>query len=364
MTMQVLESGAASEWLEILGRVSGWDFYQLPSYHRLAEIRGEGQALLFVYQKTGIIVALPLLIRPLNSIAGSRQLSAGLNDATSVYGYSGPLANSNVPDEEMRHAFQEALRYRLQELGVITVFSRFHPLVATSAWLHGLGEIRDSGTTVSLDLTRPADEQWRLIRSNHRRQIKKLSLDGFESYCDTSLEHLDDFVSIYHDTMRHVGAQPSYFFNKAYFESLLSESKIGMQLFVTRHDGDVVSGGLFSLCRRIVQYHLGGTRGEYRRFAPMKHLFNTVRLWATDQGATVFHLGGGVGGRQDSLFEFKAGFSPVRHTFQTWRWVVDQAAYDQLVAAQDRWNQLHNTVCLDAEFFPRYRCPATPAEPS
>jgi hypothetical protein len=46
----------------------------------------------------------------------------------------------------------------------------------------------------------------------------------------------------------------------------------------------------------------------------------------------VFHLGGGKGGRNDSLFEDKAGFSPNRHPFHTWRLVTDREAYRRLVA--------------------------------
>jgi hypothetical protein len=45
----------------------------------------------------------------------------------------------------------------------------------------------------------------------------------------------------------------------------------------------------------------------------------------------LFHLGGGKGGQNDSLFTYKAGFSPQRHAFHTWRVVADPEAYRSLM---------------------------------
>src|SRR6202042_568419 len=47
-----------------------------------------------------------------------------------------------------------------------------------------------------------------------------------------------------------------------------------------------------------VLYHLGGARVEFRPLIKKKLIFDTVRLWANEIGARVFHLGGGVGARE------------------------------------------------------------------
>ena len=52
------------------------------------------------------------------------------------------------------------------------------------------------------------------------------------------------------------------------------------------------------------------------------------------RGNRVMHLGGGLGGAHDSLFDFKAGFSKDRQPFRTWRVVVDPVRYAELSQAR------------------------------
>ena len=76
-----------------------------------------------------------------------------------------------------------------------------------------------------------------------------------------------------------------------------------------------------------------------------------ARNWAKDRGNDVLHLGGGVGSRNDSLFEFKAGFSKTRHDFVTWHLVFMPDVYDDLEKKRD-------SILGPAEdvgYFPAYR---------
>jgi hypothetical protein len=131
---------------------------------------------------------------------------------------------------------------------------------------------------------------------------------------------LRDFVSVYYETMRRVRAQDGYFFEEEYFLGLAEQLGETLQLFIVRApDGEIMGGGLFTLCDGIVQYHLGGTRNAALKLSPAALMFDQVRLWGNEQGARFLHLGGGVGASEDSLFQYKAGFSHRRHTFATLR---------------------------------------------
>jgi hypothetical protein len=184
---------------------------------------------------------------------------------------------------------------------------------------------------------------------------------GVTGALDPEQRHLPEFIALYHETMRRVKAEESYFFDATYFTALVKSLGPVVKLFVAKMpDGEVISGGLFTLYDGIVQYHLGGTRDSALKRSPMMLIFETVRRWANQNGAHTFHLGGGVGAKTDSLFQFKARFSPQRHKFVTWRWIVTPEAYRELSERKHVWNSERGLKAISPSFFPAYRCPAEP----
>ena len=360
--LYVLRPEQRTRWMDVLAQSFQHDFYHLPAYHALAEERGEGQAYLFLCTEGDHFVAVPLLLRSIGTEPGLERLGEGWWDATCVYGYAGPVAShTNIPDAVLQR-FRIALRKALFERRIVSAFSRLHPLIPQRGFLAGLGECTFIGQTVSVDLTLPVDVQRAQYRKNHKRDINKLRRLGATWLHDQNKIYLDEFVEIYHDTMQRVGASDVYLFEKAYFERLLSTSESQFHLFLCLMEKEVICGGLFALCDGIVQYHLGGTRSSFLELSPMKLLFDTVRLWANEQQARVFHLGGGTGVQEDTLFHFKAGFSDQRHAFATWGWVLLPDVYDQLCQAKVREDGGKALGLSSAEFFPAYRYPVASAQ--
>ncbi|MBV8213447.1 MAG: GNAT family N-acetyltransferase [Verrucomicrobia bacterium] len=346
------------EWIEVLRRVVRYDFYHLPQYHRVEERRVGAMAHLFTYCEGDYLIALPLLLRP---VGGG---PSGWNDATSVYGYGGPVASHESMPQRVVQKFQAALREALVERRVIAVFSRLHPLIAQYDLLAGLGECRSSGRTVSIDLTLPVEGQRAQYRGGHKRLINKQRREGIVTCLyDQEKRFLSEFVSIYEETMRRVNAEHTYFFREDYFSQLVRELRPVLQLFVAVTGGKAAAGGLVTSCNGIVQYHLGGTRDEFVKLSPMTLILDTVRLWANEIGARAFHLGGGVGAKEDSLFSYKAGFSDRRHNFKTWRWVLAPEIYGELCERRARINRLQGLELALADYFPAYRSPVLPRVP-
>jgi hypothetical protein len=315
-----------------------------------------------VYTHAGYTIALPLLLRPLSNLPGMGQIGNGWQDASSVYGYAGPVVSHAEMPRSLLLDFGLALRTTLRELQVLAVFSRLHPLISQTEILCGLGECRSTGQTVSIDLTIPADIQRAKYRKTHKEGINRLKRWGAVCSPDYDKRHLDDFIGIYYETMCRVNASKSYFFSHNYFEYLVQGLASNIHLFLVWMNERIICGGLFVVCNGIVQYHLGGTLNEFIRFAPMKLLLETVRLWALEQNLRVFHIGGGLGGHQDSLFHFKAGFSDRRHAFVTWRWVLFPEVYEQANATKQAWNKRHGLEAGAIDYFPAYRCPALASE--
>jgi pyridoxal phosphate-dependent aminotransferase EpsN len=342
----------------VLGHMMQHDLHHLPQYHRVEEHRLKATAHLFTYDDGDYLIALPLLLRPVGD------LLPGWNDATSVYGYGGPIASHQRIPEPVVRAFQAALREEVVERNVIAVFSRLHPLIGQHDLLAGLGECRAIGQTVSIDLTLSLEKQRAQYRDTYSRRINKQRREGsIACLHDQEKRYLGDFVSIYNETMRRVKADGSYFFGQDYFSQLACELGSVLQLFVAVIGSKLAAAGLFTICDGIVQYHLGGTRDEFLKLSPMPLIFDTVRLWASEIGAHVFHLGGGVGAKEDSLFHYKAGFSDRRHNFATWRWIVAPEVYRDLCERQTRMNKLQGLEPALADYFPAYRCPKIPRAP-
>lgn len=344
--------------MEVLGEVVQHDFYHLPQYHRIEEGRLQAAAHLFAYREDGYLIALPLLLRPVGEGA------EGWNDATSVYGYCGPVASHEMIPEPVIRNFQVALRRELAKRHVVAVFSALHSVISQRGLLAGLGECPVIGQTVSIDLTLPPESQRAQYRYTCKRRINGQHRKGIVCIHDLEKRYLSEFNSIYEATMRRVNATADYFFGADYFFQLVRELGSTLQLFVVLIEDKVAAAGLVTIHGGVVQYHLGGTRVEFLKFSPMTFLFETVRLWANEVGARIVHLGGGVGAKADSLFHFKAGFSDRRHDFAVWRWIVEPEIYRKLCQQRSRMNELQGLEPAATDYFPAYRCPTVTRAPA
>jgi hypothetical protein len=350
-------------WRETLRSCGFHDVYHLPEYHRLEEEDGVS-AELFVHEDGSAIIAMPILLRRIEGVPGLE--TSKYKDVTSVYGYPGPVSNLESPTENHAHGFIESLRQYFDKNDVVAAFSRLHPLIETQPlFLTGSDmEVRDLGQTVAIDLRLPAEAQRQQYRTNHKRDINRARRAGVECIQDTEWDYFDAFLDIYYQTMHRSGASESYFFDRQYFLNLREVLGSHLALFVALHEGSVISAAMFMNYNSIVQYHLGGTDSAHLELAPSKLMFDTVRLWGAEVGAHVFHLGGGVGSAEDSLFRFKAGFSKLRFTFRVWRMIVNRAVYGQLTEERRRWNEKHGVDRLEHDFFPAYRQPVPKNEAS
>lgn len=312
------------------------DVYHLPGYGRLESMRLGGEVFGAYVEQPGVRLLLPLIRRPVPH--------GDAFDVVSPYGYPSPLAQ--FTDVALLHQALAAVVHTLRDRGFVSLFVRLHPILELpAAAFAGLGDLVDHGQTVSIDLRGSDDEQWRAMRSRYRSFLNRSARLGHRAYMDDSGEHLDRFVDMYLATMRRQNAAAEYFFSRDYLTGLWHDLRGHMHLGVVEIDGVVVSAGLFAECDGIVQYHLSGTDERALAASPLKILIDHTRQWATSRGAEYLHLGGGLGGAQDSLMQFKAGFSGQRHTFTTWRVVLDEQRYTALSDADSD----------PAGFFPAYR---------
>ena len=323
------------------------DVYHLPGYVALDASLVGGRASACCCGRGRVLI--PLVRR---SVPGRDE---SLEDACSPYGYGGPACAPTVGIDGLMAALRE-FKTEGKARGLVTSFLRMHPLL--NGGLPDLPGDPDltlvrHGQTVAVDLSRPMEELDRGIRKDHRRNIKILIRNGYTVRFNEWSDY-GRFCEIYLATMRRVDAGEFYFFDEEYFSKL--RSVLGnrlVQCSVISPEGQMAAGGLFGLIDGMAQYHLAATHSEHIALAPSKLMLFGIRSFLKDAGATVLHLGGGLGSRDDSLYMFKRGFGTGEQPFFTLRIVHDRDAFERL---NEEWSaRAVSQSAPSDDFFPPYR---------
>jgi hypothetical protein len=192
------------------------------------------------------------------------------------------------------------------------------------------GELIRHGRTVAIDLRLPIEQIWQEFRRNHRNNITQLREAGdIVAEPDPDWVHFDEFLQAYRATMDRVGAEQSYYFQESYYQGLRAALGNRAHLFVVKIRDRIAAAAILTEVCGIVQYHL-----------------------AKERGNRLLHMGGGLGGQEDDLYNYKAGFSKLRHPFYTWRACCDVDLYKHV---NSLWEEKLRPDSLDPSFFPPYR---------
>lgn len=276
------------------------------------------------------------------------------HDATSPHGYSGMLLSTAAAHDPafVARAF-DATREALAGLGAVSAFLRMHPLLNDGqAGLLPPATHADLGDSVVVDLAADERSLETRIREKHREARRRAERRGYAARFGPLAPAVAEVASIYDDTMRRVDAREAYRFPQAYFEWLAARPDV--HACIVDCDGEPAAACVILEHGGFVHAHLGGTRSAHLKNSPFLLALHDLIFWAKRRGNRWLHLGGGVGGADDSLMHFKAGFSPDRRRLFAARLVVRPADYTQLVTLRAR--QLGRADALrDTTFFPAYR---------
>ncbi len=340
MSYSIITIEQKDKWNEYVQSCKIFDFYHTWYYHSLEK---KGEPILFVYEVDNLIIAFPLIRREIDGI--------NYSDLTSVYGYAGPISNmgfENICDFQMQ-GFKESFLKYLNEDKNVSVFCRLHPIINHDILVKKFGSIRNNGKTVAIDLTIPIEEQRSKYRRQFRSKIKQLRKKGYYLKKASTVEEIQAFVQIYNDNMSRVKAASSYCFDEKYFFNMLASEEFGSSVLLLFSESEITCGAIVTYSNNIMQFHLAATNNKFLHEGPMKMLIDEASLVGREKFMQYLHLGGGVGGKEDSLFEFKAGFSDTILDFNTWRFVHDKKIYDDLVSDKT------DNYGIFSDFFPLYR---------
>jgi lipid II:glycine glycyltransferase (peptidoglycan interpeptide bridge formation enzyme) len=183
------------------------------------------------------------------------------------------------------------------------------------------------------------------MHSHHRRVVRKAQRAELEVGVEES-PSLEEFAALYERTMARLDADAFYLFTPEYWASL---GGLPLLLVSARREGELLASVLCFAAKPWLHYHLGASSDEGRRVGASHLVLYEAAAWARGQDYELFHLGGGVGGRSDSLHEFKSRFDPgAEREFAIGRAIHDETAYYELSEATR-----HSADA--SSFFPAYR---------
>ncbi len=324
-------------WDALLEDLNGADAYLRRGYVESASVLDEGRAVFLHLAEGDGHVVFPGVVR---DVPGG----SGLVDVTTPYGYGGPVGLGVEPPARRFYELYDAW---CRANGVVTTFLRFHPLFAN--WRHAppgvrLDRLADTATW-------PLDAGEDLLagmHQMHRRGVRKAARSGVEVTIDAAPEALDDFVALYEEGMRRRSAEAFYFFPAAYWPALREGLGEALVRLDARLDGELLASHLLLATPPWLHYHLGATSERGFALGASKLLFLESARFGRENGFAELHLGSGLGGREDSLWQFKQRLSPAPGR-QFW--------IGKLVHDAEGYAALAGTSSLDG-FFPAYRTPA------
>lgn len=344
-------------WSDALARLRH-DFYHRPEYVGLDADWNHARPMAFLARAGEAELFVPYLLRRCEGLGPEPAGAKPVYDVVSPYGYPGLLL-SEAARRSPRFA-REAMRglsETLRARGVCSAFFRMHPLLGEGLpALFPEGFFTPGGETVAMDLTLDDRQLWKAVREGHQWTIKKCLRLGFAPRMVPLREHVDCVMEIYRDTMDRVQARESYYFGRNYF-ARLAEMPERVHCCLVDWQGRTAAACIFFECGGIVQAHLGGTRSAFLNRSPFHLLLYFAAEWARSRGNRYLHMGGGVGGSNDALLQFKRGFSPLLFPFWTLRLVTDPKTYRELTVRRARAADVPVDEMAGDDFFPAYRAP-------
>ncbi len=230
-------------------------------------------------------------------------------------------------------------------------FTRFHPIIRNweffSDGLQDVITIDHFNDTVYIDLSRDLDHIWQGIRKGHKYNIKKTERENCEMkiLLNPPDSDVNEFISLYYATMEKCHALKKYFFPSSFIKDHFSQ--LSTALMRIDYCGQLIGASMFITGDSCVHYHLSGSSNAFRGVYPSELIIWNAIKWAKEKNFTYLHLGGGLG-KEDTLFNFKTGFSKTIVPFYTGKIIFNCEQYEAL-------EKLYKNPNGSKNYFPAYR---------
>ncbi|TES53598.1 GNAT family N-acetyltransferase [Halalkalibacterium halodurans] len=350
--LSVITLSEEEKWDEIVKGFKEYDVYYLSSYTKAFAIHGDGEPTLFYYEGKDFKAINVVMVRDVaNDIKFTGELSVGTYyDISTPYGYGGFLIEGNVDNDDLIKLNDE---YALicNQRGIVSEFVRFHPVLNNSEYLENVYDISLLGKTITMNLC-SKQQIWNDITSKNRNVIRKAKKLGVSIYWGRDRVLIERFIDMYNLTMAKDKANEYYYFDMEFYNSVLNDLKYNSMIFYAVYEERIIAMSMILFCNEQIHYHLSASDKEYNHLAATNLLLYEAACWGCENGYKYFHLGGGLGSKEDSLYKFKKAFNRNSNsTFAVGRKIFNEKRYEELVQIRSKEDLFDNSSL----FFPIYR---------
>ena len=323
-------------WNDIVKSFKDYDVYYLKDYCNSFKINGDGEPLLFLFENDNL-KAINVVFK--RDIGLSEKLKNKIEknvyyDLSTPYGYGGWIYEGNYSDDDVYLLDRVYTDYCIEK-NIVSEFVRLHPLLKNYRYLDKTYDIKEIGPTISIKLDNMTNI-WDNYSSKNRNKIRKAKKDDVRIYWGRNPELLKDFVRLYEQNMLYDNADNYYYFSNDFYNSLMHDLRYNFLFFYAVKDGSIISMTIILFANGKIHYHLSGADIEKRKYAPNNLMLHEVIKWASFNDFKLFHMGGGLGGAQDSLYKFKKSFNKEDSTyFYLGKKIFSREIYNQLSKLSD-----------------------------
>lgn len=272
-------------------------------------------------------------------------------DATTPYGYGGPVVTVGEPSETLITGYYAAWADYCRDNRIAAEFVRFHLYDNADLRLYYPGDVIHVSDNVVRGLAPTMDEIWMEFEHKVRKNVKRAQLSGLIVTTDATGEHLSAFLDIYYKTMNRNKAKNYYYFEPSFFEDISRNLNGHYIYFHVWHNGQIISTELVLSSQDYAYSFLGGTLENSYPMRPNDLLKYEIIRWCKGTGRKVFVLGGGYN-PLDGVYRYKKAFAPGNDVpFYIGRKVFQNEIYDKLITMRAQKPEFDAA----SQFFPLYR---------
>ena len=347
--LEIISVNDSEKWDSIVKSFKDYDVYYLSGYVKALELHGDGQPLLFYFEDKNtraINVAMKRDISENKNFVGKIEKEEFF-DISTPYGYGGWLIEGEYIDE-LNKEYSEYCFVN----NIVSEFVRFSPYLEDMCLLENIYNIRRIGKVVNVD-TSSKDIIWSNISPRTRTKINKTRRLGVEVEIGENIENIDVFLPLYNETMDRNKADGYYYFKKSYFKELMQALRGNFVIIKVKYNNSLVASSVILFVNGKATYHLGGSVVENKDINPVCLSFCEFANWCSNNNISYFLLGGGVGGKEDSLYRFKKAFNKKGDKdFYIGGKIFNQQKYDELLDIRKKYDDGFDN---SSQYIPLYR---------